>query len=80
MEPKVMIILGSASDFKIAEKATAILEKLEIYYDLRVASAHRTHEKVKKNSYQCSEKWSASIYRDSRTISPSSWHNRRDYT
>ncbi|EKF86821.1 5-(carboxyamino)imidazole ribonucleotide mutase [Methanobacterium formicicum] len=47
MEPKVMIILGSASDFKIAEKATAILEKLGIYYDLRVASAHRTHEKVK---------------------------------
>lgn len=48
MEPKVMIILGSASDFDIAEKATAILEKLGIYYDLRVASAHRTHEKVKK--------------------------------
>lgn len=48
MEPKVMIILGSASDFKIAEKATVILEKLGIYYDLRVASAHRTHEKVKK--------------------------------
>lgn len=48
MEPKVMIILGSASDFKIAEKAIEILEKLGIYYDLRVASAHRTHEKVKK--------------------------------
>ncbi len=48
MEPKVMIILGSASDFKIAEKATQILEKLGIYYDLRVASAHRTHEKVKQ--------------------------------
>ncbi len=48
MEPKVMIILGSASDFKIAGKATAILEELGIYYDLRVASAHRTHEKVKK--------------------------------
>ena len=48
MEPKVMIILGSSSDFKIAEKAIAILEKLGIYYDLRVASAHRTHEKVKK--------------------------------
>ncbi|MDD3753251.1 MAG: 5-(carboxyamino)imidazole ribonucleotide mutase [Methanobacterium sp.] len=48
MEPKVMIILGSSSDFKIAEKAITILEKLEIYYDLRVASAHRTHEKVKE--------------------------------
>lgn len=48
MEPKVMIILGSASDFKVAEKAIDILEKLKIPYDLRVASAHRTHEKVKK--------------------------------
>jgi 5-(carboxyamino)imidazole ribonucleotide mutase len=48
MEPKVMIMLGSASDFKIAKKATEILEKLEICYDLKVASAHRTHERVKQ--------------------------------
>ena len=43
-----MILLGSASDFKIAEKALDILEQLEIAYDIRVASAHRTHEKVKQ--------------------------------
>lgn len=48
MEAKVMIILGSSSDFNIAEKAIAVLEKLGICYDLRVASAHRTHEKVKE--------------------------------
>src|SRR5512145_2263332 len=48
MKPKVMILLGSASDFKIAEKALDIFEQLEIPYDLRVASAHRTHEKVKQ--------------------------------
>lgn len=48
MNPKVMIILGSASDLKIAEKAIAILETLKIPYSLKVASAHRTHEKVKK--------------------------------
>ncbi|MDP3066655.1 MAG: 5-(carboxyamino)imidazole ribonucleotide mutase [Methanobacteriaceae archaeon] len=47
MEPKVMIMLGSASDFKIAQKALDTLEKLEIPYDIRVASAHRTHQKVK---------------------------------
>ena len=47
MVPKVMIILGSASDRKIAEKATKILEKLQIPYSLKVASAHRTHDKVK---------------------------------
>jgi 5-(carboxyamino)imidazole ribonucleotide mutase len=48
MIPKVMIILGSASDIKIAEKSIDILEKLKIPYSLKIASAHRTHEKVKK--------------------------------
>ena len=48
MEPRVMIILGSASDFPIAEKAVNILETLEVPYDVRVASAHRTHDKVKR--------------------------------
>jgi 5-(carboxyamino)imidazole ribonucleotide mutase len=48
MEPKIMILLGSASDFVIAEKAINVLETMEIPYDLRVASAHRTHQKVKR--------------------------------
>lgn len=48
MEPKIMILLGSASDFAIAEKAIGILETMKIPYDLHVASAHRTHQKVKQ--------------------------------
>ncbi len=48
MKPRVMILLGSASDFGVAEKAIDILETLKIPYDVKVASAHRTHEKVKK--------------------------------
>lgn len=48
MEPKVMILMGSASDFAIAEKAIDILETMEISYDIHVASAHRTHQKVKQ--------------------------------
>lgn len=48
MIPKVMIILGSGSDIKIAKKATDILEKLEIPYSLKIASAHRTHDLVKE--------------------------------
>ncbi len=48
MKPRVMILLGSASDFAIAKKAIDILETLNIPYDVKVASAHRTHEKVKK--------------------------------
>lgn len=48
MKAKIMIILGSASDIDIAKKSVKILEKLEIPYSLKVASAHRTHNKVKK--------------------------------
>ncbi|MGZ7042966.1 MAG: 5-(carboxyamino)imidazole ribonucleotide mutase [Methanobacterium sp.] len=48
MKPRVMILLGSASDLQIAEKALDILETLEIPYDVKVASAHRTHKKVKE--------------------------------
>ena len=40
MIPKVMIILGSASDKEIALKAIKILEKLQISYSIKVASAH----------------------------------------
>lgn len=48
MKPKVMILLGSASDFNIAKKAIDVLETVGISYDIRIASAHRTYEKVKK--------------------------------
>jgi 5-(carboxyamino)imidazole ribonucleotide mutase len=56
MEPKVMILLGSASDINIAEKALDALEKLKIPYDIRVASAHRTHQKVKNIVSEATEK------------------------
>lgn len=55
MNPKVMIILGSASDKKIAQKAIDILETIQIPYSLKVASAHRTHEKVKKLVVEATE-------------------------
>lgn len=48
MTPKVMIILGSGSDIAIAEKSMDILEKLEIPYSLKIASAHRTPNLVRE--------------------------------
>ena len=48
MTPKVMIILGSGSDIAIAEKSMKILEKLEIPYSLKIASAHRTPDLVRE--------------------------------
>lgn len=47
MVPKIMIILGSASDIEVAEKSINILEKLEIPYSLKIASAHRTPNLVR---------------------------------
>ena len=48
MTPKIMIILGSGSDIDIAEKCMNILEKLEIPYSLKIASAHRTPDLVRE--------------------------------
>ncbi|MCD7781429.1 MAG: 5-(carboxyamino)imidazole ribonucleotide mutase [Methanosphaera sp.] len=49
-----MIILGSGSDEPIAKKTVNVLEQMEITYDLRVASAHRTHERLKDIVTNCS--------------------------
>ncbi|MDI6707532.1 MAG: 5-(carboxyamino)imidazole ribonucleotide mutase [Candidatus Thermoplasmatota archaeon] len=45
---EVMIILGSAPDKEIAIKCTEILKKFGIGYEVAVASAHRTPERVKE--------------------------------
>ena len=48
MIPKIMIILGSGSDIAIAEKSMDILEKLEIPYSIKIASAHRTPNLIRE--------------------------------
>lgn len=48
MIPKIMIILGSGSDIAIAEKSMDILEKLEIPYSVKIASAHRTPNLIRE--------------------------------
>lgn len=45
---KVMIIMGSASDKEVAKKAIKQFEELEVSFDIHVASAHRTPEKIKQ--------------------------------
>ena len=40
--PKVAIVVGSKSDLPVVERCTKILEELEIPYDVKVLSAHRT--------------------------------------
>lgn len=42
----VLILMGSKSDLPVAEKATALLDKFKVSYELKVASAHRTPDRV----------------------------------
>jgi len=42
MSARVGIIMGSKSDMPFAEGSTAVLQQLEIGYEVRILSAHRT--------------------------------------
>jgi len=44
MDDKVAIIMGSISDKETMEKAAEILNELDISYEMKVLSAHRTPE------------------------------------
>ena len=44
----VSIIIGSASDKELGDKATQILDEFNVTYDLQVISAHRNPEKLVK--------------------------------
>ena len=45
---KIQIIMGSKSDTAVAEKAEKILKDFSVKYDIKVASAHRTPDFLKK--------------------------------
>jgi len=45
---KILMILGSKSDMPVAEKAEKILKKFSVDYEIKVASAHRTPDYLKK--------------------------------
>lgn len=46
MKPKVSIIMGSTSDYKIMEKAAELLNDFKIPFEINALSAHRTPEEV----------------------------------
>ena len=43
---KIAILIGSQSDLNIAEKSISVLKNLDIPYELKLISAHRTPEKA----------------------------------
>jgi 5-(carboxyamino)imidazole ribonucleotide mutase len=46
MQAQVGIIMGSASDLKVMQDAAAVLDQLEISFEINVVSAHRTPERM----------------------------------
>ena len=48
--PLVSIIMGSASDLPIMEKAAAVLDELSVSYEMTVVSAHRTPERMMEHA------------------------------
>ena len=46
MKPLVGIIMGSSSDMNIMQEAAAVLDKLEVPFEITVVSAHRTPERM----------------------------------
>jgi len=61
MNNKVGIIAGSASDLPLIKKTTETLEKLKIDYDITIASAHRTPDKVSIYAKEAENKYSVII-------------------
>ncbi len=52
----VQIVLGSISDKEIAKKAVDVLKEFGVEYDVTVASAHRTPERVENVIKEAHEK------------------------
>lgn len=46
--PRVMILMGSASDWDTMREAARVLSQLEVPHEVHVASAHRTPERVRQ--------------------------------
>ena len=44
--PVVSIIMGSASDLPVMEKAGEVLQELDVLFEMTVVSAHRTPERM----------------------------------
>ena len=52
---KVGIVMGSDSDLPVIQKATSLLEELDIPFEVHVFSAHRTPEQAREFSLRARE-------------------------
>lgn len=56
MKPQVLIIMGSDSDLSVVEETGNVLKEFGIPYEMTIASAHRTPERVQKLSKEAEKK------------------------
>jgi len=56
MNPKVSIIMGSASDMSVMEEACKILNDLKIPFEINALSAHRTPDQVAEMARKAHER------------------------
>lgn len=56
MKPRVLVMMGSDSDLPVMEETGKILNELGISYEMTIASAHRTPERVQKLASEAEEK------------------------
>lgn len=52
MKPIVSIIMGSTSDLPVMEKATKLLDEMQVPFEMNALSAHRTPAEVEKFSQE----------------------------
>jgi phosphoribosylaminoimidazole carboxylase PurE protein len=48
MKPQVLVLMGSDSDLPVVEETAKLLHEFNIPYEMTIASAHRTPERVRK--------------------------------
>lgn len=56
MAPKVLVIMGSDSDWPTMQKCTGVLKEFKVEYEARVISAHRTPDVAGRVSRQAKGK------------------------
>jgi len=56
MNPQVSIIMGSISDMSVMEEAARFLNQMEIPFEIKALSAHRTPNKVAEYAQEASQR------------------------
>ena len=54
--PMVSVVMGSASDEAVVQESTTVLEQMGVDYEVKVMSAHRTPDQVRKYAMEARDR------------------------